>query len=98
MAEAAAPLGSGRDKLAPAPVHAFQRFPPANQSPIPPHPSARIRNDHLLLNYDSHDQFRWLHRFYLVLDRIAEQHRVRVTCCRGCPLLLSAAAASLCCV
>lgn len=77
VAEAATPLGSGRDKLAPAPVHAFQRFPPANQSPIPPHPSARIRNDHLLLNYDSHDQFRWLHRFYLVLDRIAEQHRVR---------------------
>lgn len=37
---------------------------------------AKIRNDHLLLNYDSHDQFRWLHRFYLVLDRIAEQHRV----------------------
>ncbi|KAI7846098.1 hypothetical protein COHA_000359 [Chlorella ohadii] len=37
---------------------------------------ARIRNDHLLLAYDSHDQFRWLHRFYLVLDRIAEQHRV----------------------
>lgn len=47
----------------------------------PPHPAPaaprRIRNDDVLLQLDPHDQFRWLHRFYLVLDRIAEQHRVR---------------------
>lgn len=36
----------------------------------------RIRNEGHLLRLPPHDQFRWLHRFYLVLDRIAEQHRV----------------------
>ncbi|KAL4858295.1 Adenylate cyclase [Chlorella vulgaris] len=37
---------------------------------------AKIRNEGHLLRLPPHDQFRWLHRFYLVLDRIAEQHRV----------------------
>ncbi|EFN55643.1 expressed protein [Chlorella variabilis] len=37
---------------------------------------AKIRNEDSLLCLPPHDQFRWLHRFYLVLDRIAEQHRV----------------------
>ncbi|KAL4457367.1 hypothetical protein ABPG75_012232 [Micractinium tetrahymenae] len=37
---------------------------------------AKIRNEDKLLSLPAHDQFRWLHRFYLVLDRIAEQHRV----------------------
>jgi hypothetical protein len=41
--------------------------------PVP----CRIRNEEALACMSPHDQFRWLHRFYLVLDRIAEQHRVR---------------------
>ena len=36
-----------------------------------------MRNEACLLSLPEEDQFRWLHRFYLVLDRIAEQHRVR---------------------
>jgi hypothetical protein len=42
----------------------------------PPLPASRIRNEDALLCLPPHEQFRWLHRFYLVLDRIAEQHRV----------------------
>ncbi|PSC74422.1 adenylyl cyclase Cya [Micractinium conductrix] len=37
---------------------------------------AKMRNEACLLSLPEEDQFRWLHRFYLVLDRIAEQHRV----------------------
>lgn len=36
----------------------------------------RIRNDQELHRMSPADQFKWLHRFYLVIDRIAEQHRV----------------------
>ena len=48
---------------------------PSAAPPLPPLPR-RIRNEDSLLCLPPHDQFRWLHRFYLVLDRIAEQHRV----------------------
>ncbi|KAL4448432.1 hypothetical protein ABPG75_005651 [Micractinium tetrahymenae] len=36
----------------------------------------RFRNGHLLLRLSHQQQFAWLHRFYLLMDRVAAQHKV----------------------
>ncbi|KAL4438235.1 hypothetical protein ABPG77_010596 [Micractinium sp. CCAP 211/92] len=36
----------------------------------------RFRNSHLLSQLSHQQQFAWLHRFYLLMDRIAGQHKV----------------------
>lgn len=47
----------------------------------------RFRNDASMLAMTPAAQFTWLHRFYLVLDRVAQQHKVRAAgkvCSLGC--------------